>query len=45
MQAALADIAVPGDAKGETTLDGAGATFPKPLYRNGSRNTTRPIRK
>ncbi len=33
VQAALANIAVQGDAKGETTLDGAGATFPKPLYR------------
>jgi ABC-type phosphate transport system substrate-binding protein len=33
VQAALANIAVPGDAKGEATLDGAGATFPKPLYR------------
>jgi phosphate transport system substrate-binding protein len=33
VQAALANIAVQGNAKGETTLDGAGATFPKPLYR------------
>ena len=31
--AALAGITVQGDSKGETTLDGAGATFPKPLYR------------
>ena len=33
VQSALANITVPGDAKGEATLDGAGATFPKPLYR------------
>ena len=33
VQAALANIAVEGNAKGETVLDGAGATFPKPLYR------------
>jgi len=32
-QAALANIAVDGSANGETMLDGAGATFPKPLYR------------
>ncbi|MGA2259667.1 MAG: phosphate ABC transporter substrate-binding protein PstS [Thermoguttaceae bacterium] len=33
VQAALANIALEGDAKGETMLDGAGATFPKPLYK------------
>ena len=33
VQAALANISVEGDAKGETVLDGAGATFPTPLYR------------
>ena len=33
VQAALANIAVQVDATGEATLDGAGATFPKPLYR------------
>ena len=33
VRAALANIAVEGDATGEAVLDGAGATFPKPLYR------------
>ena len=46
VQAALANIAVRGDAKGEITLDGAGATFPKPLYRKWFQPcTTRPTRK